>query len=200
MLLIKDLQKTFSGTGSVTFIGVRPERQMPVEVIHEVIAVAGLCACSPKQQPNESAGKSLKTVRVALTTYPDTGMFLYGIKQGFFEQEGLRLDVKDTTWNEQIEFVAGGGTDIAMASLDEVVAKARSLERIAKSAGIPHVTLKSPRFIFRTMAGELLIHDILVAKIMGHKLEGITYRYQSSISKKVQDQAHLKIIEELFKK
>lgn len=77
---------------------------------------------------------------------------------------------------------------------------ARSLERIAKSAGIPHVTLKSPRFIFRTMAGELLIHDILVAKIMGHKLEGITYRYQSSISKKVQDQAHLKIIEELFKK
>src|SRR5690606_24996179 len=75
---------------------------------------------------------------------------------------------------------------------------ARSLESLAKAAAAPHITLKSPRFIFRTMAGELLIHDLLVARIMGHKLEVVTYRYQGAIPKHLQDEAHINIVREIF--
>lgn len=69
----------------------------------------------------------------------------------------------------------------------------RSLKSICNSLKIPVVKSKTPRYVFRTFAGEKLIHDILVARIMAHKLEGVTYRYQGVISQEVQDNAHKSI-------
>jgi ABC-type nitrate/sulfonate/bicarbonate transport system substrate-binding protein len=74
----------------------------------------------------------LTSVRITFTPYPDTSLFYYGLQKGFFRDEGLDLQIKDLTWNEQIEFTAGDGTDIAMATLDEVVAKSRNLTQVGK--------------------------------------------------------------------
>lgn len=71
----------------------------------------------------------------------------------------------------------------------------RSLAAISKQTNVPKVTTKSTRYIFRTYAGELLIHDLIIMKLQGHTPEGVTYRYQGSISPKVQDKAHKDIIE-----
>lgn len=70
----------------------------------------------------------------------------------------------------------------------------RTLAAVSEQLEIPHISTKTPRYIFRTRAGNLLIHDILVAKIMAHKLEGITYRYQGTISPEIQDNAHRQIV------
>lgn len=70
----------------------------------------------------------------------------------------------------------------------------KSLASISTTLQIPPITTKTPRYIFRTRAGNLLIHDIVVAKIMAHKLEGITYRYQGTISPEIQDNAHRQIV------
>jgi MOSC domain-containing protein YiiM len=42
MLLIKDLQNTFSGNGTVMFISIRPGREIPVNPVNEVLAVEGV--------------------------------------------------------------------------------------------------------------------------------------------------------------
>ncbi|WP_323028427.1 phage integrase SAM-like domain-containing protein [Gelidibacter japonicus] len=73
----------------------------------------------------------------------------------------------------------------------------RSLSLICKQANVPRVTTKSTRYIFRTYAGEKLIHDLIIMKLQGHTPEGVTYRYQGSISPKVQDKAHKKIVKVL---
>lgn len=70
----------------------------------------------------------------------------------------------------------------------------RSLSAVAKHTNVPKVTTKSTRYIFRTYAGEKLIHDLIIMKLQGHTPEGVTYRYQGAISPKVQDKAHKKII------
>ena len=72
----------------------------------------------------------------------------------------------------------------------------RSLESISDTLEFKrHISTKSTRYIFRTYAGELLIHDLIVMKLQGHKPEGISYRYQGVISKEVQDEAHKKIVD-----
>jgi ABC-type nitrate/sulfonate/bicarbonate transport system substrate-binding protein len=78
----------------------------------------------------QNSSNSGVSARITLTQYPDTSLYVYGVRKGFFEQEGVSLKIIPTTWNEQIEFVAGGGADIAMATLDEIMAKAKNLKTI----------------------------------------------------------------------
>ena len=82
-------------------------------------------------KPSATKG-GLTPVRITFTPYPDTSLFYFGWKKGFFRDEGLDLQIKDLTWNEQIEFTAGGGTDLAMATLDEVAAKSKNLTVVKK--------------------------------------------------------------------
>ncbi|MFG6687884.1 phage integrase SAM-like domain-containing protein [Mariniflexile sp. HNIBRBA6329] len=71
----------------------------------------------------------------------------------------------------------------------------RSLESISKNKKLPEfLKSKSTRYLFRTYAGELLIHNLIVMKLQGHTPEGITYNYQGSISHQVIDNSHRKII------
>lgn len=69
-----------------------------------------------------------------------------------------------------------------------------TLSRVSKTLGIPKLTTKTSRYVFRTIAGELLVHDLIVTLLQGHKNNSISYRYQGLISYKKQDKHHKKII------
>lgn len=70
----------------------------------------------------------------------------------------------------------------------------RTLQSISKSLGYKNaLKTKSPRYLFRTYAGELLIHDLIVMKLQGHTPKGVTFNYQGAISYKVIDEMNLKI-------
>lgn len=69
-----------------------------------------------------------------------------------------------------------------------------SLQRISEQLKIPILKTKSTRYLFRTYAGELLVHDLIVMKLQGHQPEGITYKYQGTISNDKLDFYHKEII------
>src|SRR5689334_2679923 len=66
-------------------------------------------------------------VRIAGTPHQDTTLYMWGLQKGYFRERGLELDIRDTTFNEQIDFTAGGGCDLAMATVDEIAAKSKNL-------------------------------------------------------------------------
>jgi ABC-type nitrate/sulfonate/bicarbonate transport system substrate-binding protein len=109
-----------------------------------VVVLAAWLILKTLETPKQDG--SLKTVRIAVTPYQDTTLMLYGIKNGFFRDYGIDLQVRDSTWNEQIEFVAGGGCDIAMATIDEVVAKSKNLRKVNR-----RVVYFMPAWIFEGM-------------------------------------------------
>lgn len=74
----------------------------------------------------------------------------------------------------------------------------KTLERICKTMGIPNLVTKDPRSIFRSIGGQLGINEILLNQLMGHKPPSISHRYQQDLSAKAQDEAHRKIIDNLF--
>jgi ABC-type nitrate/sulfonate/bicarbonate transport system substrate-binding protein len=82
-------------------------------------------------QSNQTT-KNILRLRIAVTPFQDTTLMLIGIQKGFFRDEGIDLQPIDSTWNEQLELLAGGGADIAMGTIDEVVAKDKNLTLINK--------------------------------------------------------------------
>jgi ABC-type nitrate/sulfonate/bicarbonate transport system substrate-binding protein len=70
----------------------------------------------------------LTTIRIAGTPHQDTTLYMWGMQKGLFRKYNIDLDVCDTTFNEQIELVAGNGCDIAMATVDELAAKSKNLD------------------------------------------------------------------------
>lgn len=73
----------------------------------------------------------------------------------------------------------------------------RTLKTVCKDLNIPNISSKTMRYVFRTFAGELLIHDLIVMQIQGHKPVSnvVTYRYQGRIPNHIQDEQHLKILD-----
>lgn len=58
-----------------------------------------------------------------------------------------------------------------------------TLKRISEALNIsPAFSTKSPRYIFRTIAGELLVHDLIIETIQGHTSDRISRKYQRAIS------------------
>ena len=74
----------------------------------------------------------------------------------------------------------------------------RTLARVSETAQIPKLGTKAPRYIFRTVGGQLGINEILLAQIMVHKLGGVSFRYQADLSRDTQDEAHRQIFSELY--
>ncbi|MFV9549624.1 phage integrase SAM-like domain-containing protein [Algibacter sp. PT7-4] len=70
----------------------------------------------------------------------------------------------------------------------------RSLSKISGTLGIPKLSTKSTRYMFRSFSSELEIYDLTVMKIQGHKPKGITFNYQGKVSNKIIDEALLKVI------
>jgi hypothetical protein len=77
----------------------------------------------------------------------------------------------------------------------------RSLASISKTLELSYtIKTKSTRYLFRSRAGEQLIHDLIIMKIQGHKPKGVTFSYQGNISKRIQDAEHKKVVNFLLRK
>ncbi len=124
--MANQLNKESTNTQKI-YAPMKTKHYLIVIIITVLIGVAGYFY-SKRTPPSYR----LTPVRITFTPYPDTSLFYFGWKKGFFSDEGLDLQVKDLTWNEQIEFTAGGGTDLAMATLDEVAAKSKNLTVVEK--------------------------------------------------------------------
>ena len=75
----------------------------------------------------------------------------------------------------------------------------RSLASVSKTLELSYkIKTKSTRYLFRSRAGEKLIHDLIVMNIQGHKPQGVTFSYQGIISNKVQDNEHKKVVKFLL--
>lgn len=75
-------------------------------------------------------------------------------------------------------------------SIYKIIRRAAHIENDMKS--------KTTRYVFRTLAGNLLINDFVVMKIQGHKPQGITFGYQGALNHEVQDREHQKILDLVF--
>lgn len=77
----------------------------------------------------------------------------------------------------------------------------RSLKSISNKLELSDILKsKSPRYLFRTQAGNMMIGDVVVSQIQGHKLQGMTFSYQGRIPYGIQDKFHKKIVKAIFKK
>ena len=71
----------------------------------------------------------------------------------------------------------------------------KTLQRVSRVLEIePKLMTKTPRYIFRTIAGELLISDLIIETLQGHKPTSITFKYQKGVSNEVLDKEHSKIL------
>lgn len=62
------------------------------------------------------------------------------------------------------------------------------------------IKTKSPRYIFRSIAGELQINTLVIMQLQGHKPEGVSYKYQKKLPYNIIDKEHRKIIDTIFTK
>lgn len=74
----------------------------------------------------------------------------------------------------------------------------KTLNRITKTLGIPKIGTKSPRYIFRSLGGQLGINELLINQLMAHKPGNVSNRYQQDLSFQAQDDAHRQILKMLF--
>ncbi len=75
---------------------------------------------------------------------------------------------------------------------------ARTLARVSDSLGIPKIRTKTPRYLFRTYAGELFINDLVIMSIQGHKSTSVTHLYQKTMPNDIQDAEHQKVLDLIF--
>ncbi len=123
-----------------------------------------------------------QSARLGMTPYPDTTLPLYGIEKGIFAAHGVDLKVVDQNWDQQLEFVAGGGCDIAMTTLDGLVAKAKNLDASDRAVyyilpawlfrGLVFVspTNITPLSEFRTRLGDKEARKAFLAQLRDKKL------------------------------
>ncbi len=77
----------------------------------------------------------------------------------------------------------------------------RALRSISKSLKLSSVLKsKTPRYIFRSLAGEMLLDTLVIMQIQGHTPTGVTFTYQRNLPLKIIDKQHKKLIKKIFKK
>lgn len=74
----------------------------------------------------------------------------------------------------------------------------KTLNRITSTLKISPIKTKSPRYIFRSLGGQLGVNDLLLMQIMAHKPSHTSHRYQKDLSLEAQDEAHKKVLGLLF--
>ena len=74
----------------------------------------------------------------------------------------------------------------------------KTLNRITSTLDIPRIKTKSPRYIFRSLGGQIGVNDLLLMQIMAHKPSSVSHRYQKDLSRTAQDEAHKKVLGLLF--
>ena len=75
----------------------------------------------------------------------------------------------------------------------------RSLRIISKDLELTSILKsKTTRYVFRSLAGELLISDLVVMQLQAHKATDVTFTYQRKLSNSVVDREHKKILDVVF--
>ncbi len=74
----------------------------------------------------------------------------------------------------------------------------KSIAKVCENLKIPKMSSKSMRYVFRTFAGNLFIHDLIVMNLQAHKSESVSHRYQGKIPNDIKDKEHQKIIDLLL--
>ena len=71
----------------------------------------------------------------------------------------------------------------------------RSLRTISNDLDLPTILKsKTTRYIFRSLAGELLISDLVIMQLQGHKPKGVSFGYQKSLQNSIIDKFLKKIL------
>jgi hypothetical protein len=77
----------------------------------------------------------------------------------------------------------------------------RSLRTVSNNLDLSdRIKTKSPRYLFKTKAGEMLVHDLVVKQLQGRKFTGENYNYQAKLPYKVLDKQHKMIVKGLLGK
>jgi ABC-type nitrate/sulfonate/bicarbonate transport system substrate-binding protein len=74
---------------------------------------------------DSGSGEGVKTLRVGLTPYQDYYVILVGEEQGYWEEEGLRLEIQNISFENISEVIASGSVDIS-ANNDSTVLAAQA--------------------------------------------------------------------------
>lgn len=74
-----------------------------------------------------------------------------------------------------------------------------TLKRISKNLGIePKLKSTTPRYLFRTAAGESRADELATMQLMGHKSQSISHGYQRKLPDEFIDGEHQKILEHIL--
>ncbi len=73
------------------------------------------------------------------------------------------------------------------------------LPKISKIAGLSEtLKTKATRYIFRTIAGNLMIDSYIIMLLQGHTPQGMTFGYMGHLNYEVQDREHRKVLDTVF--
>lgn len=119
---------------------LRRSGEIVVVLIGMMVLTSFGVACGSSDSPTtDNTAKELKTVKVALSSYQDMDTIYVGIEKGFYEEEGIELEITQTDWASAQELLIGGHVDIANSSDADVV--------LANAQG-HDTTLAFPVFLF----------------------------------------------------
>ncbi|WP_066190825.1 ABC transporter substrate-binding protein [Gracilibacillus timonensis] len=129
-----------------------------VEMLMVPILLIILAACGSEANNDDTGGQAttenggqqsdeLETISVALSPFQDVYSIHVGIEQGFFEEEGIELEIQETDWAGGNDLLVGEQVDVATAGDSDVV--------LQNSNGV-ETTLAFPIFYF---AGAGLMYD-----------------------------------------
>ena len=97
--------------------------------------------------PNASGKQELTKVKVALSAFQDVNSIHVGIQKGFYEEEGIQLEIQNTDWPGANELLIGGHVQMATSTESDVT---------LQNANGQDTTLAFPLFYF---AGGGLMYD-----------------------------------------
>jgi ABC-type nitrate/sulfonate/bicarbonate transport system substrate-binding protein len=129
-------------------------------------------------RPDASGG----ALRIAVPPFVDTAMPVAGQKVDLFTQQGARLQLVDTTWENQYELIAGGALDISMSTVDEFINKDKNLRAANRRVifilpawqfrGLGFYTSASFKTLaeLRQTVGVDAAKTQFLAQLMGHKV------------------------------
>ena len=76
----------------------------------------------------------------------------------------------------------------------------KHLQEVGSKIGLSgKIGTKTPRYVFRTTAGNLQIDTLTIMTIQGHTPRGVTFNYQGALPYNVVDKVHERIVNEIIK-
>lgn len=119
-----------------------------VATVLSSVPMAAQATTRPHAAPAAS-GQQLVHVRVALSAFQDVQSIWVGIAKGFYQREGIQLDIQNTDWGGANQLMVGGHADLSTSSDGDIV---------AQNAQGNDTTLAFPLFYF---AGGALMYNPL---------------------------------------